>query len=190
MSVELIVIVALCLVLGVVLAGYDKVLRELNRVKNGSEKINAEAREKAVRIIETAREKAVEIITEAKFGTMRESDNLSQRLDEVSEQKLVEYKKMLQNVSKSIETTAVRELSEYRKSLELETNLGQKAVGDKIVQELADYKAKRIAQIDLQIADAVKKILLDVLGRSISAEDQNKIIISSLEKAKNEGLFD
>ncbi len=190
MNIELIVIVGLCLVLGLVLAGYDRVLRELNRLKKGREEINAEAREKAVRILESAREKAVEIVSEAKIGTLRESEDINRRLGEVSEQKLVEYKQMLQNISKSVENTAVRELSEYKKSLEMETSLGQKAVGERVVQELAEYKAAKVAQIDAQIAAAVKKITLEVLGRSINSEDQNKIIISALEKAKNEGLFD
>lgn len=190
MNIELIVIVGLCLVLGLVLAGYDKVLRELNRFKKSREEINAEAREKAVRMLESARDKAVEIVSEAKIGSVRESEDIERRLGEVSSQKLEEYKQMLQNISKSVETTAVRELSEFKKSLEVETTMGQKAVGERVNQELADYKAMKIQQVDEQVKAAVKKITLDVLGRAISAEDQNKIVISALERAKNEGLFD
>ncbi len=190
MNIELIVIVGLCLTLGLVLAAYDKLTREINRLKKGREEINAEAREKAVRILESAREKAVEIVSEAKIDTLRESEDMSKRLGEVSEQKLMEYKQMLQNISKSVEDTAVRELSEYKKSLTMETNLGQKAVGERVVQELNEYKQARIADIDAQIAQAVKKITIDVLGKSQSFEDQNRLIISALEKAKNDGLFD
>ncbi len=190
MSIELIAIIGLCLVLGLVLAGYDKLLRELNRTKKDRETINADAREKAVKMIESARDKAVEIVSEAKFGSLRESDDMENRLEDVSQQKLKEYKQMLQSISKTVETTAVRELSEFKRTLDLETSAGQKAVGEKILQELGDYKETRIREVDARVTAVVKKITLDVLGRSISSDDLGKTITSALEKAKNEGLFD
>lgn len=197
MDFELIIIIASNIALAGIVAAYLKLQNEFAKFKRDKESIHSEAREKAVRVVETAKEKALEILSEAKSDSLRESETIDMRLQEISENKLREYKKMLQKVSESIEDTAVRELSEYKKTLTFETAEGQKIMEQKMTEamtaaqeQIENYKAQKMAEIDERIEKLIKKITLQVLGKGLRIDDQTKIVISALEKAKKDGLFE
>jgi hypothetical protein len=58
-----------------------------------------------------------------------------------------------------------------------------------VEKELADYKAARMAKIETDVQNLVKKTYLEVLRKSIPEKLQEELILESLEKAKNEGGF-
>lgn len=56
-----------------------------------------------------------------------------------------------------------------------------------VEKELSDYKAARMAKIEAEIQNLVKKTYREVLRKSIPDSLQEELVLESLEQAKNEG---
>lgn len=57
-------------------------------------------------------------------------------------------------------------------------------------KELEDYKQARMAQTERTVAKIVQKVSQEVLNKSLSNDDQQKLLLESLDKAKKEGMFE
>ncbi len=57
-------------------------------------------------------------------------------------------------------------------------------------KELEDYKKTRMDQTEQSVIRIVQKVSQEILNKSISLDDQQKLLIESLEKAKKEGMFE
>lgn len=60
---------------------------------------------------------------------------------------------------------------------------------NKIQKELDLYKKQKMEKVDAEIKTLVNKIAAEVLNKSISLKDHEKLILQSLEQAGKEGLF-
>jgi len=60
----------------------------------------------------------------------------------------------------------------------------------KTLQALQDYKARQLEKVKKQLSDIIVKVSEDVIGQSIPLTDHEKLVLESLEKAKQEGFFD
>jgi len=56
-------------------------------------------------------------------------------------------------------------------------------------KELADYKQARIQQTEQMIVSIVQKVSQEVLNKSISIEDHEKLLMDAIEEAKKGGVF-
>ncbi len=57
-------------------------------------------------------------------------------------------------------------------------------------RELMAYKQARMKETEVLIKGVVQKVSQNVLNKSLSLEDHQKLLIDSLDKAKREGMFD
>jgi hypothetical protein len=57
-------------------------------------------------------------------------------------------------------------------------------------KELDGYKQSRINQIEQMISRVIQEASQEILNKSISVDDHQKLLMESLEKAKKEGVFD
>lgn len=96
-------------------------------------------------------------------------------LKQVTDQSLKEF----QTISKELEESLHKEISTFHNTM-LPT----------LEKELAGYKEMRMKQTEAMIKDIIQKVSQEMLNKSISLDDHQKLLIASLEKAKREGTFD
>src|SRR3989344_770506 len=99
MSIELLGVIILSLVLGVVLFSYERLLRQVGKLRSEREVMEVKARRRAARLVKEARMKAVEILGDAQVDAGKWQEVLDQELDKLTQGQLSEYKQRLQTIS-------------------------------------------------------------------------------------------
>jgi F0F1-type ATP synthase membrane subunit b/b' len=84
-----------------------------------------------------------------------------------------------QNITKQFELDTQKQMKEYRETLLFN-----------LQKEIAEYKQQKVKESDKVVNQIVQNVAQKVLNKSISLEDQQKLIIDSLEKSLKEGVFD
>lgn len=60
----------------------------------------------------------------------------------------------------------------------------------KSFDEIETFKSSQLEKVKQQLSDLIVKVSEDVLGKSISLTDHEKLVLEGLEQAKQEGFFD
>jgi F0F1-type ATP synthase membrane subunit b/b' len=210
--------VVLAAVLGVVVISYVKTIQKFRDLQRKESDIEAEAHQKAGLILQEAREKATKIIGEITFSQDQLRNSFEEHLKEasaksavklegISEEFLKSYQntlinlrnnniKIISNISKDVENTTRSELQNFGEALKKETIDSQKIVDKKIEEEyektekeLESYRTEAFKKINDQIYNIIQNISNEILGKSISLQDHEWLIINALEKAKKQGLL-
>lgn len=84
-----------------------------------------------------------------------------------------------QNVTKALQTDLQKQVQEFHNTL---------LPG--LQKELEEYKASRMKQAEQTITRVIQEVSQEILNKSISFEDHQKLLTESLDKAKKEGMFD
>ncbi|KKU63083.1 MAG: hypothetical protein UX87_C0035G0006 [Candidatus Amesbacteria bacterium GW2011_GWA1_47_16] len=192
----MIAIVLLSAVLAVVLAGYDQRVKEINSLKEEQEETERKARQQALRIIEDARNKAISILQQVTIDTQRQKELLDSQVGEITQQQLKEYKQYLQKVSKEIEKGVEAQAKDYQKILEIETVGAEKVVAAKIEEgyikaekDVEVYKQKLMDKAREEIVVIIAEASQELLGKTITIDDQTELIMQALEEAKKQHVF-
>jgi hypothetical protein len=164
-------------------------------------KIVDNALSKERKIITDAEEEADKIISDTKFISTTSKESLDTAL-----------KKLVTDIEKESDTSGKDIMTAYQASLktitgtslqnfnniskELEADL-QKQIKEfneaqlgSMKKELESYKESQLKLTQELVAKIVSQVSQEVLNKSISADDHQKLIIESFEKAKKQGLFD
>lgn len=166
-----------------------------------------EASEKAGQILASADHSKVDLDNELR-STIREtagkgvkmledqsasvSQQYQQTFDEVKEQFIKQVKETLGKVQEAGELG----LNEFRAALKdqqltsqyyIEKRLNQEF--DQAQKEVARYKEEQMRRVEGSVDRIILRLSEEVLGKAISLEDHEKLIIDALSKAKEEGLF-
>lgn len=165
-------------------------------------KIIKEANAKAKEIIEQAllfKAVSKKALDEAFSNYEKEQDDLMEGLsDDIRN----DFKKSLRtvtdkniqivnNISKDIQEYSISQIKDYKNIIEKETFQSQKVLEEKIETEykqvefeLEAYKRSKMQKIDDDFYQLVEQITKIILGRAISIEEQENLVIDALEKAK------
>ncbi len=208
----------LSLSLGAIVIYYTNTLRKLQALNKEKITTQKDLLKKSDLILEEAREKALKIISDANLfddstrklfdqelkrigeGQVKTLEKLSYDLLNIYQKELGELKdnniKMVNIISKDIENSTVAELKDFKEILKKETFESQKIVEDKIEdaykiaqKEIEDYKLERIKKVESQIYEIIQNVSKIVLGKTLSLQEHEQLVIDSLEKAKNEGTL-
>lgn len=128
---------------------------------------------------------------------------LQQRLDQLKSESAefeTEYTQALEHVTKdslqSIASTTKDELAQFRQTLTKEiidthNELRQKVDTEYAAakQEIEEYKKTELQNAHQQINQIIAKASKEVLGKSLTLEDQEQLIFDALERAKKDGVF-
>lgn len=95
-------------------------------------------------------------------------------LDQIAQQSLTEF----QTVTKELQTDLQTQVKQFHETLL-----------PSLEKELDEYKQARLQQAEQTITRIIQQAAQDILKKSISFEDHQKLLAESLEKAKKEGLF-
>lgn len=179
-------------ILSMVLVAYDRLLRKVQLVKQDEERYSKSASAKAEKIIEMARIRAEKILDEANLTSRELQQELDRMVDDASKSHMGEYKEKIQNISNSIENKLQKGAEEYGKILEMETIAAQKAVAKKleaeykrIEGELAEYREKRLSEINDKLSVSIEEGLKKAFGLEIGEKINEDIVRKAIEEARN-----
>lgn len=196
--------------------GRDKQIAEF--IRSNDTLILSEAQQKAKSIIDAATLRAKQTLTDTEYVKNEFMKKMEDLLSQTAHNdiKLLQnksneindwYKKVLDSVKqehaqkaeeslKSVEGIVDQQLQDFRQILKKETIESEQIVSQrvnseytKVHQEIEQYKAQKIQEINLATNQVIHQITEEVLGKAIPLEDHQKLILDALEKAKTEGLF-
>lgn len=84
-----------------------------------------------------------------------------------------------QNVTNELELDLQKQIKDFRGTLLAN-----------LEKEIEEYKAAKIRRIDQASVGVAQRVAQEVLNKSLTMEDHQKLVIQSLEHAKKEGVFD
>lgn len=208
----------LSLSLGAIVIAYTKTVRKLQALHEEKSTTQKDLLKKSDLILEEAREKALKIIENANLfddstkklfdqelkriseGQVKTLEKLSYDLLNVYQKELADLKenniKTMNIISKDIESATIAELKDFKEILKMETFASQKIVEGKIEEdykivekEIVDYKTERIKKIEDEIYNIIQNVSKEVLGKTLSREEHEQLVMDALEKAKREGAL-
>lgn len=107
-----------------------------------------------------------------------------------------EYLQSAQETLKVLEKIPEQELIEFREILKTETLSAQKLLGERMntlfaaaEQEVDTYKKQKMAEIDKQVSSLTSSVIEEILGGKLTKAEHESLVMKSLEKAKNDGVF-
>ena len=199
-------------------ASKEKAAKIRKDAHDKAQKVLDEANEEALTTIKRAAVKARELIEKATFVSERANKILSDELHTLSQKglddvhnvslKFVEtyeqmassaqndfleaFQKSSQVMTEDAKKTAYvfekylkDQTVEYKESMEKRLQEFQAEAQDYIDA----YRERRLAKVDAIIFEIIQLTSKNVLGRIISTEEHDKLILQALEEAKKEGFF-
>lgn len=185
---------------------HDSTNDKIKRIEE-SRRILEEAHITGARIVADARQKASQILSSAQSLNTENAGVLAASFEKASQDYLIAYKDalrsvteksnlMLLNISNDIKTDAKSELTIFRSMLREEV---VKMNGDikndlaeifKEAQKEADeYKKSKLAELDMQIVKMVEEVTKNVVGKVLSLDEHEKLILKALDEAKKQQVF-
>lgn len=178
----------------------------------------AEAEENARKQIEDAQKKALEIVNRSQSLTEETRKQMQQQILQSISNQLKEYQKIMEQVKVQVINSATQNsqkandesvalIEELKKSAmsninQLSVNLQQSisqqqsVLQQKMNVEFAsiskaveEYKEKRLQFVEEQITEMVVQTAKEVIGKSLSLQEHENLIMESLEKAKSENVL-
>jgi uncharacterized protein YkuJ len=212
-------IISVSVALMLIISSYVNVFKKYNLLLKEEQNLELKEHKEQIEVLEDARKKAAKIIAHAHFVESNTKNQFQQELQNVSmnevkyfqeaatdllsvyKQELESLKadtiKIANNITKDIENNTIQELKDFKEILKKETYASQKIVEQKIEEEYAQtkveietYKQDRIKKVEDEIYNILQNVSTLVLGKAISLEDHEQIVIDALNKAKEEKVFE
>lgn len=122
------------------------------------------------------------------------SDQFTKSYDDKLSKLQEEVKNHTEQAIKDSETRINQSLEKYLEPIVTSATNSHNAIDartqeviSQVEKELADYKAARMAKIETEVQELVKKTYREVLRKTIPESLQEELVLDSLEKAKAEG---
>lgn len=210
--------ISLSITLIILIASYATMLKKHNLLLKETQNLKIHGHKKEIEILEGARQKAAKILADAHFVDNNATKEFQEQLKTVSLNEVKDfekvavvlleaYKKELEalkantikianNTTKDIENNTIQELKDFKEILKKETYASQKIVEEKIEEEYTQtekeieaYKAERIKKVEDEIYNILQNVSTLVLGKAISMEDHEQLVIDALNKAKEKNVL-
>ena len=104
--------------------------------------------------------------------------------------------KILNNTSKDIEKYSEKQVAEYKEIIEKETATSQKLLEQKtadeykkIEEELKAFRQEKMKNIEENLHRIVKEVTETAIGKGLTLDDRENLVMEALEEAKKSGKF-
>lgn len=209
----ILIAVALVLLLVGVVISYLRMINKYLKLKEGRDSqldpqtILANSQLKAQKILEDAHVQARAIMAKSENFLKDEEGQVAKELERVSQIYAKAYEqalsnmqqdslKMFANIPQDIKLFVVKALDDFRVTLASEVaraqtqTLSALAASIKGAQaEIEKYKAERMHQVDESAVKLISEVTRKVLGKSISLDEHEKLVMRALEEAKRQGIL-
>jgi hypothetical protein len=160
-----------------------------------------EALAKERKILDDATTEAAQIITKTEFLTEESTTNLKdslQKLESALEKDAGntthEFTKTYATSLQKLAAESLKEFQTITKNMEVDLQNQTKNYRDsmlpKLEKDLEEYKTMRMQQAERTITHVIQEVSQEILNKSLSIDDHERLLMESLEKAKKEGAFD
>ncbi|NTU46076.1 hypothetical protein HGA88_00425 [Candidatus Roizmanbacteria bacterium] len=155
---------------------------EATRMLDGSKETRFEALEKintALQELAQQNQKLFEINSEQLRRELEEA------LKKAGEESVAVFHRSMEKVAQEAESQTKgveNSMNDYMKS-KLDSEFAA------IKEELIHYKEEEMKAFKIRLENNVKDLALEILGKTLSLEDHDTLIVAALEKANKEGLF-
>ncbi len=160
-----------------------------------------EALAKERKILDDATREATQIITKTEYLTTESQTSVNEALQKMEEQ--IEKDagstshEFTKTYSTSLQRLATHSLSEFQTitrnmeaDLQKQTKEFSATMLPTLEKELEEYKKIRLQQADRTITHVIQEVSQEILNKSLSLDDHQRLLTEALEKAKKEGVFD
>lgn len=177
-----------------------------------------DAHKKAMHVIDEANRKAMEIISSSESYTAQSKEAMkanleavtkaeTEQINRVGQEMLSTYQKtladvqkegneVLSNISKDLEQQAAKEVEQFAHTVEQSTASSQKAIEERMQAELQKahaeveaYKQTQMKKAQDEVYQLVRFLTESVLQKGITIEQQQSLVMQSLEEAKAQGVI-
>lgn len=180
---------------------------EAEEARKKAQKTYEEANVKSQKIIGEASQKAQNILSEAEIFSSQGKEKMHAFLQEITAQQAKSFQeilvkfdsnsiKLLNSISTNVQQNAGKELQVFRLSLQQEAaKFGNtlidavKAQRKEAEVEIQAYKQARIKNVDDKIFEIIKAASREILGKALTSDEHEDLIIKALEEAKKEEVF-
>lgn len=160
-----------------------------------------DALSKERKILDDATKEASKIISDTKFLANSSQQTVGQALEKMegdiekqAESASDEFSKTYSASLQKLASQSLANLHAITQTMEQEMEKQSKAYRDSLLprleKDLEDYKKLRLQQADRAITHVIQEVAQQILNKSLSIEDHQRLLVESLEKAKKEGVFD
>lgn len=178
----------------------QKTLKDYERILTKAHKrareVVREASKKAQAIISQTTDFDRDALTKLSQGLQQETTDLLGLYHNSLTQAVQGENQALKSAAVQMEQFTEKEVQAYSQNLQQTLVVSQNKINEEIAQdlekaraEIAAFKQEQMLKAQTQISGVVNGIALKVFGKAIPMEDQEKLIMESLEEAKKEGLF-
>ena len=205
--------IALVLLLIGVVVSYLRLINKYLALKEGRDTqldprvIIATAQAKAQKVVEDAHVAARETLAKSDKYLQGESGLVAKELERMGQIYAKTYEEALinmqqaslrtfANIPQDIKLFVVKALDDFRLTLSAEVARAQTQTLAALEQsikgaeaEIDKYKEGRMRQIDVSAAKLVTEVTRKVLGKSISVDEHEKLVMRALEEAKRQNIF-
>lgn len=167
---------------------FKAILQSKDAIK--TEQKLARANKKAEHIVEQAVDKSAQMLDKTTFIDKRLRDELSLELKSAVAQ-IAEVLKV--ESQKSLEKTLLEFSSQLKEQLKQSQILLEKKVNEEYTaakNEIDERKKNSITTMEAKINNRVNYIAKQVIHRSLSASQHQKLVLEALQQAKSDGLFE
>lgn len=172
-----------------------------------SERIMSDARRAAAIMVRNATEEAQQILNNAKILTKSmedelritiktKSDEMSQIMQTHLNEAGVEYSATLKTAQATFQDSISDQLRSFSGELSGELSAIRRTLSSWILQqqqqlkdEMSGYQSKQEGLYAAKLSDMLPSILGNVVSKSLSTEDHEKLIQSALEEARGAGVW-
>lgn len=171
------------------------------KIDSNYHQIVDDALSKERKILEDATHAADQIVTGAQYIQQNSQKTVDEALQkmvtEVKDETADTSKEFRKDYQSSLENIANQSLTDFQqvaKELQEDLRLQVKSFHETLLptlqKELDEYKQERLKQTEQTITKIIQTASQDILSKSISYEDHQRLMTEALEKAKKEGLFE
>jgi F0F1-type ATP synthase membrane subunit b/b' len=176
--IAIIAIVSLSVMLVSTLTGYLNLKSRFKNIEEEGEAIKAQARQHAKAVLDQAQETALKLAQEAIVNASQRKTEIAQKLDDVSQVQIEEYKRLIEQSSQQ----TISEMSRMMSSKMDEE-------WTKLKEEIGQYKQIRQQEIDRRVAEAVRHATEQLIGKAITPDLHEELVMKTLVQAKSEYGF-
>lgn len=195
---------------------HDDIRRLRTHFGKHSKHLIEEAHEKSLHILGEANLKAQEIINKTAFVDEKMRGDLKAQLfhlTKIQEEELaritselshdhqnllgslsIQNQDLLKEASKEMEVEVLGEVARLKESLETETVKAKEIARNRVQEEykkveaeLDTYKVQKMQEVDAKAQLLIKEVAKQVLGRSLTYQDHEDIVMKMLAEAKGRG---
>jgi hypothetical protein len=160
-----------------------------------------EALAKERKILDDATREATQIITKTEYVTTESTTAVNEALQKMEEQvekdagsTSHEFTKTYSTSLQKLADQSLREMQNITRAMGEDLQNQTKEFSAKMLptleKELEEYKKIRLQQAERTITHVIQEVTQQILNKSLSLDDHQKLLVESLERAKKEGVFE